>query len=178
MECIGCTQCIDACDEIMTKVHKPVGLIRYDSENGLQKKKTQIIRPRTLIYSFALVALAIVFAFTLKSKEGLFALWIRNSIPYQVRIVNNHKIITNQFKLELHYPKPVDLIFKIKDSRIKLITPTVPFKLKDERKGVAIIFFQFPQEVLTKGDFKTQMEILSQGKVLSELGVELVGPME
>jgi polyferredoxin len=178
MECIGCTQCIDACDEIMTKVHKPVGLIRYDSENGLAKKKTQIIRPRTLIYSFALVALAIIFAFTLKSKEGLFALWIRNSTPFQVRIENNQKTITNQFKLELHFPKPVDLTFKVKDPRVKLITPTVPFKLKDERKGVAIIFFQFPQEILVKGDFKTQVEILSEGKMLSEIGVELVGPME
>lgn len=31
MECIACTACIDACDEVMTKVKKPTGLIRYDS---------------------------------------------------------------------------------------------------------------------------------------------------
>ncbi|MDX1440570.1 MAG: cytochrome c oxidase accessory protein CcoG, partial [Rubricoccaceae bacterium] len=33
MECVACTQCIDACDDIMDKVGKPRGLIRYTSEN-------------------------------------------------------------------------------------------------------------------------------------------------
>ena len=28
LECIGCTACIDACDDIMTKVERPKGLIR------------------------------------------------------------------------------------------------------------------------------------------------------
>ncbi len=34
LECIGCTSCIDACDAVMDKIHKPKNLIRYDSLNG------------------------------------------------------------------------------------------------------------------------------------------------
>ena len=51
IECIGCAACVDACNEIMTKLDRPKGLVRYDSQKGLEGKKTQWIRPRTLIYS-------------------------------------------------------------------------------------------------------------------------------
>jgi cytochrome c oxidase accessory protein FixG len=57
MECIACTQCIDACDDIMDKIGKPRGLIRYTSEHELEGLKTRILRPRTAIYGVLLVAL-------------------------------------------------------------------------------------------------------------------------
>jgi cytochrome c oxidase accessory protein FixG len=55
LECIGCAACIDACDEIMIKVDRPKGLIRYDSHNGLNRQKRRILRPR--IYAYMLLAL-------------------------------------------------------------------------------------------------------------------------
>jgi cytochrome c oxidase accessory protein FixG len=50
LECIGCTACIDACDDIMTKVERPKGLIRYDSFNGFAGKKRCYLRPRFYMY--------------------------------------------------------------------------------------------------------------------------------
>ncbi len=35
LECINCAQCIDACDSIMHKIGRPLGLIRYDTERKL-----------------------------------------------------------------------------------------------------------------------------------------------
>ena len=55
LECIGCAACIDACDEIMTKVKRPKGLIRYDSLVGLEGGKTKWLRPRTVMYSILLL---------------------------------------------------------------------------------------------------------------------------
>jgi cytochrome c oxidase accessory protein FixG len=34
-ECINCALCIDACDEIMTRVERPTGLIGYDSDEAV-----------------------------------------------------------------------------------------------------------------------------------------------
>lgn len=53
LECIGCARCIDACDEIMVKLDRPKGLIRYDSERGLAEGKRRFWRPRVFIYAFA-----------------------------------------------------------------------------------------------------------------------------
>ena len=51
MECIGCAGCIDACDEIMGKLARPRGLIRYDSERGLTGEPRRFLRPRLFVYA-------------------------------------------------------------------------------------------------------------------------------
>jgi cytochrome c oxidase accessory protein FixG len=52
LECIGCAACIDACDEVMDKVGRPRGLIRYDSQQGLTGKAKRFMRPRVYLYAF------------------------------------------------------------------------------------------------------------------------------
>jgi cytochrome c oxidase accessory protein FixG len=51
MECIGCAACIDACDDIMRKLDRPTGLVRYDSTKGLAGEKRRILRPRLWLYT-------------------------------------------------------------------------------------------------------------------------------
>ena len=63
LECIGCTACIDACDDIMTKVERPKGLIRYDSFNGFAGKKRRYLRPR--VYAYCALAVLGLGALTL-----------------------------------------------------------------------------------------------------------------
>lgn len=63
LECIGCAACIDACDDVMTLVGRPKGLVRYDSLKGLQGKKRRILRPRVLAYT--LLGLLGLTAFTI-----------------------------------------------------------------------------------------------------------------
>lgn len=55
MECIGCTACVDACDEVMTRLDRPRGLIRYDSQNGFAGKARHILRPRIILYTALLL---------------------------------------------------------------------------------------------------------------------------
>ncbi len=55
MECIGCTACIDACDDVMTRLHRPRGLIRYDSQNAFAGRTTRWLRPRTILYGVLLL---------------------------------------------------------------------------------------------------------------------------
>jgi cytochrome c oxidase accessory protein FixG len=51
LECVGCTACIDACDAVMERLKRPRGLIRYDSMEGFEGRKTRFVRPRTLLYT-------------------------------------------------------------------------------------------------------------------------------
>jgi cytochrome c oxidase accessory protein FixG len=55
MECVGCTACIDACDEVMTRLNRPRGLIRYDSQTAFAGTKTRWLRPRTALYGLLLL---------------------------------------------------------------------------------------------------------------------------
>jgi cytochrome c oxidase accessory protein FixG len=67
IECIACAACVDACNEVMVKLQRPQGLIRYDSANGFAGRKTRFIRPRTIVYTILLAAGASVAAFSVST---------------------------------------------------------------------------------------------------------------
>ncbi len=64
-ECIGCGACADVCDSVMDKVGAPRGLVRYATQNALQKAWgraqiwRQVMRPRVWIYTGVLSALVL-----------------------------------------------------------------------------------------------------------------------
>jgi cytochrome c oxidase accessory protein FixG len=60
MECLACTACIDACDDVMDKLGRARGLIRYDSQDGLAGKPKRVIRSRVVLYTVLLVVGAAV----------------------------------------------------------------------------------------------------------------------
>lgn len=85
IECIGCAACIDACDEIMDKVQRPRGLIRYDSLNGLAGAKRRFLRPRLGLYAVLGVVGLVVAIFAFRSHEPYEANLLRlSAAPYVV----------------------------------------------------------------------------------------------
>lgn len=96
MECIGCLQCVDACDEIMLKVNKPVGLIRYTSEPALEKKPTKILRPRVILYGIMLVLLVSVFGIWVGGTQALSVKVFRTGgapfVLVQDKVLNSFKV--------------------------------------------------------------------------------------
>ena len=75
MECIACGLCIDACDEVMEKIGRPKGLIRYDTLNHLAdpipQKKFKILKPRTFFYAAILILVCGVMLRSLILKPSL-----------------------------------------------------------------------------------------------------------
>ncbi len=61
-QCIGCAACIDACDQVMDKMHYPRGLIRYSTEAAMAEKLEpealwkRAMRPRVLAYGGLVLA--------------------------------------------------------------------------------------------------------------------------
>ena len=70
LECIACTQCIDACDGVMAQLDRPRGLIDYRSLRGLEGGgSARLLRPRPLIYGTILTILGATFALHLAARE-------------------------------------------------------------------------------------------------------------
>lgn len=76
-ECIGCAACIDACDEVMDKMDYPRGLIRYTTENALEKHWGRkeilghVLRPRIIIYTVILIAITLGLIWGIVNKPDL-----------------------------------------------------------------------------------------------------------
>jgi cytochrome c oxidase accessory protein FixG len=77
LECIHCTACVDACDTVMSKLKRPLGLIRYASEVGLAGGKRRLIRPRTVIYAVAITLLLSLTTYRLATREDILANLLR-----------------------------------------------------------------------------------------------------
>jgi cytochrome c oxidase accessory protein FixG len=100
-ECIACAACIDACDEVMDKVGYPRGLIRYDTQHGLEGKPKRVLRPRTFVYATLLGLLVLGFGVSIAHRNvvGIDVLRDRNALyrergdgtienVYNVKILN------------------------------------------------------------------------------------------
>ena len=110
MECIGCTACIDACDSVMDKLHRPRGLVRYDSRHGFEGKKTRWLRPRTLLYTaLALFGAAALTAATSTLKSASVGLTRVTGIPYTIE----GGVIRNQFLVRLLNKRNAPVTFQI-----------------------------------------------------------------
>lgn len=65
MGCIGCGLCIDACNEVMARLDRPAGLIRFDVEDAVQRPgfaapRLEWLRPKALAFGLAaLIALGL-----------------------------------------------------------------------------------------------------------------------
>ena len=68
LECVNCTACIDACDDIMDKIDRPRGLIRYASVNSIEKKTKWRFTPREIGYTVLLTLLVSVLAILLLNR--------------------------------------------------------------------------------------------------------------
>ena len=71
LECVNCTACIDACDNIMEKIDKPKGLIRFASENNIKNRTKFKITARVIAYSSVLVILLTVLTVLISSRKPI-----------------------------------------------------------------------------------------------------------
>lgn len=92
LECIGCSLCIDACDEIMVKVGRPKGLIAFDTDANVQRRlkgetaKFNLIRPRTIIYAVLFTAVGSLMLYALLNRVTLDMNVLRDRQPNYVTL--------------------------------------------------------------------------------------------
>ncbi|NYZ13186.1 cytochrome c oxidase accessory protein CcoG [Azospirillum sp. RWY-5-1] len=106
LACIGCGLCIDACDEIMTKIGRPKGLIAFDTQNNLVSMATtgkkavyKLVRPRTIIYSLLMVVVSGMIAAGLVLKPSLDISVLRDRAPLFVALADGSVRNAYTFKI-------------------------------------------------------------------------------
>jgi polyferredoxin len=99
MECIACTACIDACDEIMEKVNKPKGLVKYTTPSGAA---VSMMKPRSVLYLLGIlfcVSGLIYSLATLKHTE-VFVLRSKNE-TFTEKNEGGTAMLLNQFRFHI-----------------------------------------------------------------------------
>jgi cytochrome c oxidase accessory protein FixG len=135
-ECIGCSACIDGCNQVMDKMGYPKGLIRYATENALQKHYTpaqtlkRIFRPRVLVYTAVLWTIIAAAGMTLYERVPVKVDVIRDRIS-SARDADDHEI-ENVYRLQIMNTSEAPRRFMISVSGIE------GMEIRDEGHAVEI----------------------------------------
>ena len=105
LECIQCALCIDACDDIMTKIGRPKRLIAYDTDANIQHRlkgeptRYRLLRPRTVVYAAVLVVVGLVMLAGLLTRSDIDLNVIRDRNPLYVMLSDGS--IRNGYTLKI-----------------------------------------------------------------------------
>jgi cytochrome c oxidase accessory protein FixG len=106
LECIHCALCIDACDQMMTKIGRPTGLIAYDTDVAVAARaahqappKYRILRTRTVLYSVLIAAIGGLIIWGLATKATIEANVLKDRSPPFVQLSDGN--IQNGYTLKL-----------------------------------------------------------------------------
>ena len=117
LECIGCGLCIDACNDVMAKVGRPLNLIAFAtaaSQNAKVEEKSyryELIRPRTVIYAVLLVLVSAVMVFALARRSDIELTAQADRNPLFVALSDGG--IRNTFTLKLSNKSREDREFRV-----------------------------------------------------------------
>jgi cytochrome c oxidase accessory protein FixG len=98
LECVNCTACIDACDQVMDKVNRPRGLIRYASYGSIAEGETTLFSTRVKAYSVVLILLVSVLGFSLINKSDVETTILK--VPGQLYQKQDNGLISNLFNIQ------------------------------------------------------------------------------
>ena len=116
-ECIGCGACVDVCDNVMDKVGHERGLIKFSTQNAMDKGWSwaqtvrRIFRPRVLIYTAVLWSIIIGVGVSLWLREP-FKVDIERDRATMARIVAGGKI-ENVYRLQIMNAAEENLMFHL-----------------------------------------------------------------
>ena len=157
MECIACTACIDACDEIMDTIDKPHGLIRYSSEAEMSGGTRRKMRPASLIYAGILVVLAAGFSISVAKRGDIDMKFLRAvDTPYTQKQLDDGTLeIVNHYRVNVKNQSFEDLEISLElvsaDDRVELVAPTYPLALESGEVNKNHVFFKFPGALTERG---------------------------
>lgn len=179
LECVNCTACIDACDQIMDSVGMEKGLIRYASENGIKNKTKLTITRRMKAYSVVLLALISLETFLLTTRSDYDATILRaKGMLYQER--DNNKI-SNLYTIKLvnktRDSLPVQIVIPdYPNSQIELIGKSLYTRPESVTQGEFFVYLD--RKDIKNRKSKIKIDLYSNNKKIETVETTFLGPVE
>jgi cytochrome c oxidase accessory protein FixG len=179
MECVGCTACIDACDNIMDKVGRPKGLVRYASENGIKKGEKLRYTPRMKFYTFILLVLIGLLSTMLLTRKDLDGTIMRTpGMLYQERGTDS---ISNLYNIKLVNKTvnavPLSLQLESMPGQLEIIGHHA-IDVKAEGQGSGSFFVILPAKLLTNRKTEIRIGLYDGNRKVDELKTNFLGPVK
>jgi len=177
LECVNCTACIDECDSIMESVGLPKGLIRYASEDEIEKNAKFKFTTRMKGYSAVLFILIGVLAGLLFLRTDVEAVILR--LPgqlFQHKGDNISNIYT--FKIINKTNNDInDIHFKLVGIKGKLnVVGDQDLKVPKQGMKSGTLFIEINQYLLESDKTKLEIEVFEGNKKIETSTTNFLSP--
>jgi cytochrome c oxidase accessory protein FixG len=178
LECVNCTACMDACDEVMTKIDKPTGLIRISSYNNIAEGKKSVFTTRVLAYIIVLTALVSIVTVLMLNRSDIDATALR--VPGQLYSKTEDGKIQNLYNILL-----VNKTFESANLEIRLrdlpdaeitIAGGASISLGPNSTKELTVFVALPQGTLTGAKTEIVFEVFRDGEIVETSTTNFLGP--
>lgn len=177
LECINCTACIDACDDVMTRLHRPRGLIRITSHEAIRTGTSQWLTARVRAYAAIWIVLVGTVVTLIASRPALGVLILRqpgtlytelpgNAIGnfYNVQVINR-TAQAHQLTFRAVVPEGASI------TALGPLDQAQPHGLLESRLLLAV-----PAAQLAGTSSPVRFEVLADGAVVQVIDSSFLGP--
>jgi len=177
MECIACTQCIDACDGVMDRIGTSRGLVRYTSQAELETGTRRFMRPRMVVYSAILALMFGAFAFSLSGKQTADVTLLRGlGAPFQVLATGE---VSNQIRIKIANRSPEARSYAyeiVSPEGLTMVAPENPLSVETGSSQMTAVFLNARPDDFVDGELNIVLRITDGVDFEKEFGYRLLGP--
>ncbi len=177
LECINCTACMDACDDVMRKVGKPEELITYTSHNAVEEgRKQRFFTPRVVGYLAVFAVFLGLFTYFFLTRPEIHTVILRepgmlyNALPdnrfsnfYNAKFFNK---TFNELEIELKLHTP--------GGEIQFLGALEPVPGQQQLERRLMVFMDGDQ--LAGSSTPIEFGIYQDGKLIQTIRSGFVGP--
>jgi cytochrome c oxidase accessory protein FixG len=179
LECVNCTACIDVCDDVMLKVGKPAGLIRFASYTSIKEGIQKLLSTRVIGYTFVLLGLLGLWSFLIFTRSDIETTMLK--VPGTLYQRADDGTITNLYNVEF-----VNKTFEDITLRAEILSPDNAqlSKVGDPHIVVpagqllkSVYFIKVPADQVKEAKTTMVVGIYSDDKLIEKLKVKFIGPV-
>jgi len=179
LECVNCTACIDACDEVMVKIGKPKGLIRYASYTSIKEGIQKLFTPRVIGYSLVLVALLGVLGFTIGTRSDVKTTVLK--IPGTLYQKTDDGHITNLYNIEFLNKTfdDIELDIRVESPSSASLERADGKQIIVKAEGIVknVIFIKIPQRQMESDRIVIKLGVYRNNERIETVNVKFIGPV-
>ena len=177
LECVNCTACIDVCDEVMDKLGRDRGLIRYDSYAGIDEGTSFRFDKRVIAYSAVLLILVGILSVSLFTRSEIDATVLRTPGTLYQRTPEGNLSNLYQFQLvnKTTETMPVELRLNHPTGLLKMVGTLDEVDSQELWKGA--FFVEIPPDDVDGYKTEIEIEVWSGDRKLDVVKTNFLGPI-
>ncbi|TKC12393.1 cytochrome c oxidase accessory protein CcoG [Pedobacter polaris] len=167
LECVNCTACIDSCNEVMTKINRPLNLIGFYNQDFIKQQTPFKLGLKAYGYAGVLLVLLFVFSSLIYKRQDVQTTVLRASgTLYQL---NKDGTVSNLYNAELinKTNKAIEFRFRSLDDADVIKFIQKPEILPKDGSTRLTFFLIKKQKDITEFKSKIVFEVIADGKVIS-----------